>query len=77
MMLDHAGLPDEAAARLEAAVARVYRDGKALTPDQGGNGTTKGLASAVLAALKNGSRGRPGGGRLRASSALTRSRRGC
>ena len=52
MMLDHAGLPDEAA-RLERAVARVYRDGKALTPDQGGNGTTKGFASAVLAALKN------------------------
>jgi len=52
MMLDHAGLSDEAA-RLEAAVARVYRDGKALTPDQGGNGTTKGFASAVLAALKN------------------------
>src|SRR4029453_18407547 len=41
MMLDHMGLTEEAV-RLEAAVARVYRDGKELTPDQGGSGTTKG-----------------------------------
>jgi 3-isopropylmalate dehydrogenase len=54
MMLDHIGLRDEAA-RLEAAVARVYRNGKALTPDQGGKGTTKGFADAVLAALRNAS----------------------
>jgi isocitrate/isopropylmalate dehydrogenase len=53
MMLDHMGLPDEAA-RLEAAVARVYRDGKDLTPDQGGSGTTKGFCAATLAALRNG-----------------------
>lgn len=53
MMLDHMGLPDEAV-RLEAAVARVYRDGKELTPDQGGSGTTKGFCAAALAALRNG-----------------------
>ena len=53
MMLDHAGLPVEAE-RLEAAVARVYRDGKHLTADQGGNGTTRGFSTAVLDALKNG-----------------------
>ena len=33
---------------------RVYRDGKALTPDQGGTATTKEFAQAVLAALRNG-----------------------
>jgi isocitrate/isopropylmalate dehydrogenase len=53
MMLDHMGLGEEAT-RLEAAVARVYRDGKALTPDQGGSGTTKGFCAAALAALRNG-----------------------
>jgi isocitrate/isopropylmalate dehydrogenase len=53
MMLDHAGLAAEAE-RLEAAVARVYRVGKHLTADQGGNGTTTGFVSAVLDALKNG-----------------------
>jgi 3-isopropylmalate dehydrogenase len=53
LMLDHAGLPAEAA-RLEAAVARVYRDGKYLTPDQGGHATTADFTKAVLGALKNG-----------------------
>jgi 3-isopropylmalate dehydrogenase len=53
MLLEHVGLEKEAE-RLEAAVARVYRDGKALTPDQGGAGTTKGFARAVLDAFRNG-----------------------
>ncbi len=52
LMLEHVGLADEAA-RLEAALARVYRDGKALTPDQGGTATTKQMAAAVLAAYRN------------------------
>ena len=38
---------------LEAAVARVYRDGKTLTPDQGGAATTRQMAEAVLAAYRN------------------------
>jgi isocitrate/isopropylmalate dehydrogenase len=53
MMLDHIGLAAEAE-RLEQAVARVYRDGNALTPDQGGTATTKEFCQAVLAALQNG-----------------------
>ncbi len=52
LMLEHAGLLAEAAG-LEAAVARVYRDGAALTPDQGGSATTKQMAAAVLAAYRN------------------------
>ena len=52
LMLDHMGLASEAA-RLEAALARVYRDGKALTRDQGGAATTKQMAAAVLAAYRN------------------------
>jgi isocitrate/isopropylmalate dehydrogenase len=51
MMLDHMGLSAEAM-RLEAAVARVYRDRKTLTPDQGGSATTRQMAEAVLAAYR-------------------------
>jgi isocitrate/isopropylmalate dehydrogenase len=51
LMLDHVGLTAEAS-RLEAALARVYRDGKALTPDQGGSSSTKAMAAAVLAAYR-------------------------
>ena len=50
MMLEHMGLAREAE-RLEAAVVRVYRAGRALTADQGGKATTKEFAQAVLAAL--------------------------
>ena len=52
LLLDHVGLPSEAS-RLEAALTRVYRDGKALTQDQGGTATTKTMAGAVLAAYRN------------------------
>jgi isocitrate/isopropylmalate dehydrogenase len=52
LLLDHVGLGTEAT-RLEAALTRVYGDGKALTPDQGGAATTKQMAAAVLAAYRN------------------------
>jgi len=45
------GLTAEAQ-RLESAVGRVYRDGRALTPDQGGTARTRELAQAVLAAYR-------------------------
>ncbi|MBI2156329.1 MAG: hypothetical protein HYU26_05390 [Candidatus Rokubacteria bacterium] len=44
------GLAAEAG-RLEAAVARVYRDGRRLTRDQGGTATTREFCKAVLEAL--------------------------
>ena len=50
MMLDHMGLADEAQ-RLEAAVARVYREGRHLTRDQGGAATTREFCKAALEAL--------------------------
>jgi isocitrate/isopropylmalate dehydrogenase len=52
LLLDHLGLATEAL-RIDAAVARVYRDGKALTPDQGGTAKTKDMTAAVLAAYRN------------------------
>ena len=52
LLLDHVGLAGEAK-RLETALARVYRDGKTLTPDQGGAASTKQMAAAVLAAYRN------------------------
>jgi isocitrate/isopropylmalate dehydrogenase len=52
MMLDHMGLTAEAQ-RLEGAVARVYRDRKALTPDQGGPARTGEMAAAILGAYQN------------------------
>ena len=52
LMLDHLGLTAEST-RLEAALARVYRDGKSLTPDQGGSATTTRMAAEVLAACRN------------------------
>ena len=50
MMLDYLGL-DAAAARIERALARVYADGSALTPDQGGNATTTEFCAALARAL--------------------------
>jgi isocitrate/isopropylmalate dehydrogenase len=52
MMLDHMKLESEAT-RLEAAVARVYRDGKTLTTDQGGKASTTEFGRAVLEAYRN------------------------
>jgi 3-isopropylmalate dehydrogenase len=52
LLLDHLGLETESR-RLEAAVARVYRDGRALTPDQGGSATTKVMSAAVLDAYRS------------------------
>jgi len=51
LMLEHMGMGPEAQ-RLEAAVGRVYRDGKVLTPDQGGSARTRDMAQAVLAAYR-------------------------
>jgi len=51
LMLEHMGMTTEAQ-RLEAAVGRVYRDGRVLTPDQGGAARTRELAQAVLAAYR-------------------------
>jgi len=52
LMLEHLALSAEAA-RLEAAVARVYRDAKSLTPDQRGTASTKQMTAAVLAAYRS------------------------
>jgi len=52
LMLEHLGLAAEAS-RLERALARVYGDGKILTPDQQGAATTRQMAAAVLAAYRN------------------------
>jgi len=51
MMLDYLKMPKEAQA-LEKAVAKVYREGKHLTADQGGKATTKEFAGAVLKAIQ-------------------------
>jgi isocitrate/isopropylmalate dehydrogenase len=51
LMLEHMGMSAEAQ-RLEEAVGRIYRDGKVLTPDQGGTAGTRELAQAVLAAYR-------------------------
>jgi isocitrate/isopropylmalate dehydrogenase len=53
LILDHMGMTAEAR-RLEAAVGRIYRDGKTLTPDQGGTAKTREMAQAVLASYMNG-----------------------
>jgi isocitrate/isopropylmalate dehydrogenase len=50
MLLEHVGLPDEAA-RLDAAVTAVYAAGDVLPVDQGGTASTTAFADAVIAAL--------------------------
>jgi isocitrate/isopropylmalate dehydrogenase len=50
MMLDYLGFV-EAAARFENAIAKVYRERRVLTPDQGGDSQTGDFASAVIANL--------------------------
>ena len=51
LMLEHMGMRAEAQ-RLEVAVGRVYRDGRTLTPDQGGSAKTRKMAQAVLGAYR-------------------------
>jgi isocitrate dehydrogenase (NAD+) len=50
MMLEHLG-ELQAARRIDGALHRVYREGKHLTRDVGGKGTTEEFTSAVIAAL--------------------------
>jgi isocitrate/isopropylmalate dehydrogenase len=50
MMLDYLGFTD-AARRLDAAVERVYADGRVLTPDQGGTASTAEFCHAVAEKL--------------------------
>ncbi|MGB2815106.1 MAG: isocitrate/isopropylmalate family dehydrogenase, partial [Dehalococcoidales bacterium] len=50
MLLEHLGYEKEAT-RLEAAVYKVYQDGKYLTRDQGGNASTAQFCEAVKANL--------------------------
>ena len=47
MMLSYLGF-SSAADRLRGAISKVYAQGKALTPDQGGTASAKQLASAVI-----------------------------
>ena len=51
LILEHMGMGAEAQ-RLEAAVGRMDRDGKTLTPDQCGIAKTREMAQAVLAAYR-------------------------
>jgi isocitrate dehydrogenase (NAD+) len=51
LMLDHLGEPT-AARRIEAALDRVYRDGKHTTRDVGGRAGTSEFTDAVIAALE-------------------------
>jgi isocitrate/isopropylmalate dehydrogenase len=50
MMLDHMG-ETAAARRIEAAVLKVYREGRWLTADVGGKATTKEFTQAVIDAM--------------------------
>jgi isocitrate/isopropylmalate dehydrogenase len=50
MMLDYLGFADEASC-LEKAIAKVYAEGRVLTPDQGGAGKTVEFTNAVIANL--------------------------
>ena len=50
MMLDHIG-ESSAARKIEAALDRVYREGKSLTKDVGGKATTAEFTQAVISAL--------------------------
>jgi isocitrate dehydrogenase (NAD+) len=51
LMLDHLG-ERSAARRIEAALEKVYRDGKHTTKDVGGNAGTNEFTDAVIAALR-------------------------
>jgi len=49
-MLEYLG-QTAAAARLDQAIARVYAEGRALTPDQGGTSSTTAFCAAVQSYL--------------------------
>ncbi|MGB7022907.1 MAG: isocitrate dehydrogenase (NAD(+)) [Candidatus Acidiferrales bacterium] len=51
MMLGHIG-ETEAAKRVDAALRKVYREGKTVTRDVGGNATTAEFTRAIIAALE-------------------------
>lgn len=53
MMLDHLG-ESEPARRIERALKEVYREGKHLTGDVGGNATTERFTTAVIRTLEKG-----------------------
>jgi len=46
LMLDYLGYED-AVARLDRAISRVYADGRPVTPDQGGSSSTTEFCAAV------------------------------
>jgi isocitrate/isopropylmalate dehydrogenase len=50
LMLDYLGFSADAS-RLDAAVRKVYADGRTLTPDQGGTAKTSEFTRAVIANL--------------------------
>ncbi len=50
LMLDHLGQAKSAAA-MQAAIARVLKEGRVRTPDLGGKATTAAMADTVIAAL--------------------------
>ncbi len=50
LMLEHLG-EAEAALRIEGALRRVYREGRHITCDVGGDATTEEFTAAVIAAL--------------------------
>ncbi len=52
MMLDYLGL-GEAARGLDAAIRRVFQEGRILTPDQGGSASTSAFCDAVLDAFRS------------------------
>lgn len=56
MMLEYLGFEDAAKSVVDA-VARVYAEGKALTPDQGGSGTTVQFCEAVWAQIEGKGKG--------------------
>lgn len=53
MMLRHLGYPDEAEG-VEAAIRKVIGDGKDVTPDLGGSGTTSSFTAAVKSLIRAG-----------------------
>jgi 3-isopropylmalate dehydrogenase len=43
----------EASARIERAVQRIIEEGRSLTPDLGGSGTTRGMGDAIAEAVRS------------------------